>query len=443
VSDPTLLWNTFLGGSAWDDGYATAVDGSGNIYVAGTSQGSWGSPIRPFGGVEDAFVAKLKSNGALQWNTFLGSAHGGEQAYAIAIDESGNVNVSGESLYSWGSPINAHSADGSDIFVAQLNQNGTLKWNTFHGGQSIDIGYALAVDGAGNIYVSGESHGTWGAPVNPPSSPRINQEAFAAKLNSNGALLWNTFMGESNGTDYARGVAVGATVVVAGHSQNSWGAPVRAHSADWYGDAFVAQLNSGSGVRQWNTFLGGAATDQGLAIAMSGADAFVTGYSYGTWGSPIAPFPGNSDNVFVARLDGSGALQWNTFLGGGDYEDDKGYAISVAKAGRIYVAGQSSDTWGAPVHPHGGDWDAFVAHLSSGGALRWHTFLGGDYEDYGFGLASDDANLYVVGDSWVEYGGWGTPVRPAGGSYDAFVVRLGVEPPEYHYTLLPLILRNH
>jgi hypothetical protein len=442
ASDPAFLWNTFLGGLAWDDGYAVAFDGGGNLYVAGTSQGSWGLPLRPYAGAGDAFVAKLDSKGVLQWNTFLGSATGSDEAYALALDTSGNVNVTWESLYSWGTPINSHSGQGSDLFVAQLDKHGSLKWNTFHGGQSIDEGHGMAVDAGQNIYVSGESHGTWGSPVNPPSSSLINQEAFVAKLNSNGALQWNTFMGESNGADYARAITVDGAVAVAGYSRNSWGTPVRSHSGDWYGDAFVAQLNRGSGVRQWNTFLGGMDTDEGLAIALGAGQVYVTGYSYGTWGTPVAPFPGKSENVFVARLNSSGALQWNTFLGGGDYEDDRGHAISVAKAGRVYVAGQSSDTWGTPVNPHAGDWDAFAAQLNSSGALQWNTFLGGDYGDHGYAIASDDANVYVVGESFVEYDDWGTPVRPGGGSYDAFVARLGVEPPQFDYTFLPLVQRN-
>jgi hypothetical protein len=235
---------------------------------------------------------------------------------------------------------------------------------------------------------------------------------------------------------------VDGTVVVAGYSKNSWGTPVRAHSGDFYGDAFVAQLNSISGVRQWNTFLGGAQVDEALAVAVGAGEIYVTGYSYAGWGAPIDPFPGKSENAFVARLNGSGALQWNTFLGGGDYEDDRGHAISLGSAGRVYVAGQSSDTWGTPVSPHGGDWDAFVAHLGTGGALQWNTFLGGDDTDYGFAIASDDANVYVVGESHVQYGDWGTPVRPGSESYDAFVARLGVEPPEYYYIMLPLVLRG-
>ena len=442
AGDPTLGWNTFLGGTAVDDGYAVASDTAGNVYVAGTSMASWGTPLRPYGGAGDAFVAKLNSKGVLQWNTFLGSATGEDRAYGLALDGSGNINVTGESLFSWGAPVHAHSTQSIDIFVAQLDRNGALRWNTFHGGQSIDRGHAIAADGTGAIYVSGESRGTWGNPVVPPGTGIVNEEAFALKLTKNGARVWNTFMGDRNGDDYARGIALGGGVAVTGHSEKTWGAPVRAHSGDWYGDAFVVQLNPSTGARQWNTFLGGAQTDTGRAIAASGSDLYVTGYSYGTWGTPIAAFPGNSENAFVARLNGSGALVWNTFLGGGDFEDDKGQAIAVARAGRIYVAGQSDDSWGQPVQAHSGDEDAFVAQLNSSGALQWNTFLGGDGEDRGFGIAADDANVYVTGESWVEYGDWGDPVRPGSGKYDAFAARLGVEPPELYEALLPAIRRG-
>jgi hypothetical protein len=85
-----------------------------------------------------------------------------------------------------------------------------------------------------------------------------------------------------------------------------------------------------------------------------------------------------------------------------------------------------------------------VAQLSTAGALQWNTFIGGEYSDYGFAVASDDANIYVVGESFVSYGDWGTPIRPGSDSYDAWAVRLGEEPPEYDYSiLLPLIQRNH
>jgi hypothetical protein len=387
-------------------------------------------------------VAKLDSQGKLVWNTFLGSATGEDQAYAIALDGSGDVNVTGESLFSWGSPIHAHSGQSADVFVAQLGSNGALKWNTFYGGQSIDRGYGLATDAAGSIFVSGLSHGTWGSPVNPPGTGLVNEEAFAARFSRNGALVWNTFMGDRNGADRAKAITVNGALLVTGHSKNTWGAPVRPHSGDWYGDAFVTQLNAQTGARQWNTFLGGAGTDEGQGIACSSGSVYVAGYSDATWGSPRAPFPGKSENAFVARLGGNGVLQWNTFMGGGDYEDDRANALTVGPGGRIFIAGQSSDTWGTPIHPHADDRDAFVAQLNTSGTLQWNTFLGGDSGDYGHAVVADEANVYVIGQSWVEYGDWGTPVCPGSGKDDAWAARLGVEPKELIELYVPMVLRR-
>ncbi len=93
--DPTLTWNTFLGGTSTDQGYGIAVDGSGNVYIAGVSLATWGSPFRNYsGGNGDAFAAKLDSSGNLMWNTFLG---GSEQdvGHGIAVDDGGSVYVVG------------------------------------------------------------------------------------------------------------------------------------------------------------------------------------------------------------------------------------------------------------------------------------------------------------------------------------------------------------
>ena len=70
-------------------------------------------------------------------------------------------------------------------------------------------------------------------------------------------------------------------------------------------------------VLSWNTFLGGSGNDYGNGIAVdTSGNVYVTGYSYATWGSPVRPYSGGSADAFVAKLNGSGALQWNTFLGG-------------------------------------------------------------------------------------------------------------------------------
>ncbi len=355
-SSGALQWNTFLGGSGDDSGNAIAVDGSGNVYVAGYSIATWGSPVQAFtGSYSDAFAAKLNSSGALQWNTFLGPAAEGN---AIAVDESGNVYVAGASGATWGSPVRAYTR-GDDAFAAKLNSSGALQWNTFLGGSGIDVGHAIAVDGSGNVYVTGDSEATWGSPVQAHMS---GLDAFAVKLNSNGVLQWNTFLGGIS-DDVGTAIAVDASgnVYVAGYSVATWGAlPVRAYSGQF--DAFAAKLNS-SGVLQWNTFLGGRESDEGNAIAVdTSGNVYMAGFSNATWGSPVRAFSGTK-NAFAAKLNSNGALQWNTFLGG--LGADVGNAIAVDTSENVYVAGTTSyDTWGSPVRAYTSGGDAFVAKLS-------------------------------------------------------------------------------
>lgn len=102
AGDVSASWNTFMGTTAYDDGLAIAVDSSGNVYVAGRSESSWGSPVNAHAGAGDAFVAKLNSNGELQWNTFMGSSSY-DLGLAVAVDTSGYVYVAGKSGATWGS----------------------------------------------------------------------------------------------------------------------------------------------------------------------------------------------------------------------------------------------------------------------------------------------------------------------------------------------------
>ena len=198
--DPMLVWNTFLGGSGYDRGYSVAVDGEGNIYVTGTTWSNWGDPVQSYTGGCDAFVAKLDSNGALIWNTFLGGDWE-ERGNAISLDDSGNVYVTGQTAGTWGNPVHAYTG-ASDIFVARLDAStGALAWNTFLGEAYWDYGYGIDVDGNGNVYVAGSASGsigmsnTWGVdPVRSFSGG--GNDAFAAKLNTtSGALTWYTYLG--------------------------------------------------------------------------------------------------------------------------------------------------------------------------------------------------------------------------------------------------------
>jgi hypothetical protein len=420
--DPTLTWNTFMGSAALDIAYAIAVDGSGNVYVAGMSGATWGTPVDAYTGDSDAFVARLNSSGVLQWNTFIGSASN-DHAYAIAVDGSGNVFVAGYSGATWGTPVNAHAGGIHDAFVARLNSSGVLQWNTFMGSASNDGVHAIAVDGSGNVFVAGYSRATWGTPVNAFTG---SDNAFVAMLNSSGVLQWNTFMG-SAALDIAYAIAVDGSgnVYVAGMSGATWGTPMDAYRGNY--DSFVARLNS-SGVLQWNTFMGSAYSDRAYAIAVDGSgNVFVAGNSWATWGTPVNAHAGGYSDAFVARLNSSGVLQWNTFMGSAD--TDAAHAIAVDGSGNVFVAGTTEATWGTPVNAYTGDNEAFTAKLNSNGVLQWNTFMGSaapfngsSGHDDGNAIAIDGSgNVYVAGKSEST---WGTPVDAYTGDSDAFVARL-------------------
>jgi hypothetical protein len=415
VIDPVLTWNTFLGGSGFDNGLGIAVDTSGNVYVTGYSDGTWGSPVSAFTGDMDAFVAKLDGSGALQWNTFLGGTNT-DRGYGIVVNTSGDVYVTGDSEATWGSPVRAFTAGNDDAFVAKLDGSGALQWNTFLGVSGFDYGYGIAVGTSGDVYVTGYSDATWGSPVRAFTVG--DMDAFVAKLDGTGNLLWNTFLG-GIGEDSSAGIAVdtNGNAYVTGYSIATWGSPFRAFVGSY--DTFVAKLD-GSGNLQWNTFLGGTSNGCGIAVDTSGSIC-VAGYSEATWGSPVRAFTGGGADAFVAKLGVNGVLQWNTFLGGTDFDVCLGIAVDTS--GNIYVTGTSGAVWGPSVGPFAGGFDAFVSRLDTSGNLMWNTFQGGIGAEQGQGIAVDTSgNSYVTGYCDAA---WGSPVRAYSGDYDVYVAKIG------------------
>lgn len=378
-----LVWITFLGGDGDDYGHAIALDRSGGVYVTGASGAAWGSgPLRPFTPGMDAFVAKLDAaTGTLEWHTFLGGPRTptederivaeqlgrrlpptkGTDGSGIAVDAHGSIYVTGRSDNTWGHPVRAHTGD-RDAFGAKLDaKTGALVWNTFLGGKGEDSGHGIAVDGSGNVYISGISAGTWAAPVRPYTAGK---------------------------------------------------------------DVFAAKLDAATGELRWNTFLGGPGNDYGRRVAVDGSgNVYVTGWSPSGWGGhPVHGFTG-ADDAFAAKLDAAtGALAWHTFLGGKGNDDSVGIALD--RLGHLYLAGSSDASWGSPGHAYAALDDAFVAELeTTTGALLWHTFLGGKRSDFAYGVAVDGgANVYLTGLSLAPWGS--KPVRAYAGGQDAFVARL-------------------
>jgi len=216
IIDPTLTYSSYFGGSAEDSVSAIALDADGNIYVAGWTDSDEFPALNAVessnqGGV-DAFVAKLNPAGtALLYATYLGGLDS-DRAAGIAVDSSGCAVITG-STQSPGFPIlNAFQetlSGSSDSFVTKLNATGNgLVFSTFLGGSAQASGNAVALDTAGNIYVTGNTNSVNFPTLNAyQAAIHGTQNAFLVKLSPAGNLIYGTYLGGSL-TDSGNGVAV-------------------------------------------------------------------------------------------------------------------------------------------------------------------------------------------------------------------------------------------
>ena len=195
VIDPLLVYSTFLGGSGLDVGHSIAVDSSGNAYIAGQTASlnfPTSSPQQATnGGQTDAFVAKLNAGGsALIYSTFIGGSTT-ETANSIAVDNSGNVYLTGQTDSINFPVLNAlHPAlnGNADAFVTELNSAGSgLVYSTYLGGHGSEDGSSIAVDGLGNAYVTGTTSSTDFPTTNPLQANRQGRAIFKS---TNGAGNW-------------------------------------------------------------------------------------------------------------------------------------------------------------------------------------------------------------------------------------------------------------
>ena len=359
-----LVWHTFFGNTG---GSSLAVDEDDNIYITGVSMESWGNPVDPYvvGCCGNTYVAKLNTNGALQWNTFFGNSG----STGLALDTNRNIIVTGSGSSSWGTPIIPHSGGGNDdMFVAKLNEFGVLQWNTFLGSSGrhdTTRSDRIAVNDSGDIFVTGNSRGSWGTPIRPYSEPdTVNSpDVFVAKINTNGALQWNTFLGGTNGSrsfDTDDGISLDGSgnVYVLGRSESSWGSPVNPHTGGTLAyNCFVAKLEP-SGSLQWHSFYHWQGTQNyhnciGESITVDGGGniAFT-----GILQSDMISSSYFIYDIIVAELDNAGVLQNSVILGtplvGGNSDYRYNFSRSMVKdsSGSIYLAGSANSDWDSNVN---------------------------------------------------------------------------------------------
>jgi hypothetical protein len=420
--DPVILtYSGFLGGSGNDFGRAIAVDAAGNVYVTGNTYSSnfltAAGPDTTHNGDTDTFVAKFNSSGtALVYSGFLGGSSS-DLGYGIAVDTAGNAYVTGETASAnfptSAGPDTTHNG-GWDAFVAKVNSAGTaLVYSGFLGGTFTDSGYGIAVDATGNAYVTGAAGFSFPTATGPNTTHNGTIDAFVAKVNSAGtALVYSGFLG---GIPFDSGhkIAVDAAgnAYVTGYT-DSTNFPTTAGSFDttYNGntDAFVAKVNSTGTALVYSSFLGGAVNDIGWGIAVDPAgNAYVTGStSSDSFPTVVGPNTFHQSlgiaDAFIAKVNPSGtALVYSGLLGGSLI--DHGYGIALDAAGNAYVTGHTNSpnfpTAVGPDTTQNSDYDAFVAKVNGAGtALVYSGFLGGSGEDAGLGMAADaTGKAYITG----------------------------------------------
>jgi hypothetical protein len=386
------VWVTYLGAEADVRGNAIAVDAAGQAHIAGSvgaggSGASPGLPIAPtttplqpqFGGLSDAFVAKLGAAGdVLLYSSYLGGGSA-EDADGIALDLDGHAYVAGRSSSSsfatrTATPprrpfVGGHSRwrfAATDAFVAKVNPRGTnLVYFTFVGGSGDDDARAIAVDLAGNAYITGHTTSS-DLPMRNPV--RASFEPISG------------FCDGPVGAYFGKG------------SQVAW-------------DAFVAKLDTTGADLLYSTYLGGNDCDYGLGIAVDAAGrAYIVGATEARvqqTPSPFAPLlnalpgvarRGQSDG-FVIGLETDGGLRFATLLGGSD--TDAAHGVSAGGDCRVHVAGSTLSTDFPPVSlPMGG---AFVASFDNAGSLQRSVVFPDPPWATNYGAATSPDTLYAAG----------------------------------------------
>jgi uncharacterized repeat protein (TIGR01451 family) len=479
IIDPVLVYSTYLGGSGAEVARGISADPvtPGIVYVAGETSSTNFPTTAGFQPTlskgTDCFVAKFDTNqsgpASRVYSTYLGGS-GTDQCYGVAVDGSHNAYVVGRTTstnFPLATKLNGNNRGGSDGIVVKLNASGSaLLYSVYIGGSADEAGFAIAVDGAGQAYVTGSTTSTnfpvvggFQTALGDPSG-----DAFVTKINAAGnAFLYSSYLG-GNGIDQGQGIAVDpvhAGVVYVTGDTSSTNLPTKNGfqlTPGGNGDAFVAKVDTGStGLASllYSSYLGGSGPEHGRGITTDGVSAYVTGQTasanlYAIVSASASPkffdaqLTGPSD-AFVARVDssavGQASVGFFTYLGGGS--DDAGNAIAVDTIGNVYVTGQTFG--GFPVTPDAfqptlsGGGDAFVARLNTNatgpGALIFGSYLGGSGTDEALGLALDSSgNGYMTGTTSstsapspnVPFPTTVGSFQPTygGGTTDAFVVRV-------------------
>ncbi|HEY3477130.1 MAG TPA: SBBP repeat-containing protein, partial [Anaerolineales bacterium] len=435
----TVGFGWVQGGGGMNLDYATAIaeDDSGNVYATGFVTNGPGN--------EDAFLNKWDTNGTPIWARFVaGAAH--DANHGVALDGAGNVYVAG--AYSdmvefdpGNSAGNLTSEGLTDIFVIKYDPDGSVIWVKGLGGTSSDGGYGITADESGNVYVTGIYVDTVdfdpGGGVSTLTSAGF-ADVFILKLDSDGNFFWAKSMG-GPGSDYSFDVAVdgNGNVFTTGYFNDTAdfdpGAGTSNLTSLGLSDIFISKLDS-SGNFVWARRAGGASSDVGVEITLDeSGNAYSAANFYGL-------VSGANNDILISKLNMDGNWLWTKGIGGTSF--DASYGIALDEARNVYITGEFADTVdfdpgeGTSSLTSAGASDVFISKLDNEGNFLWAKNLGGTSSDLGEGIVvQNDGSLLLTGafSDTVDFDlGAGTSTLTSAGGLDVFITKLPLNPQIYY-----------
>jgi len=418
VLDPlVLVASTYLGGSDEDIAFATALDPTGAVYVAGYTQSADFPPTVQTLPRQDVFVTKFAPGGrSLVYSAFFSYGRFAEMCgMFMAVDSKGSAYLTGKTESRHFPVKNAFQTTlkgGWDAFILKLAPSGkSLAYSSYLGGTGVECGFGLAVDGSGAAYVGGWT-GSRDFPIKNGYQKTINArwDGFVTKVAADGkSLAYSTYLGstiqaictglaiDGAGAAYVTGLTYSHTFPVKKAFQKTFGGGTA--------DAFVSKLAPAGDSLVYSSYLGGSGYDTGWSIAVDGTGAaYIAGATNGSFPVKNAfqkTRKGGNDG-FVAKVAPDGkSLVYASYLGGRGSDQARGIAVDAS--GAAYVAGQAG-SFDFPIkNPYQGTLkgssDGFLTVVAPNGqSLSLSTLLGGVYRDSCYGIALDgQGSIYLTG----------------------------------------------